>query len=148
MDIFAKAISYFGTTNDFNETGYILPDGTLLDFSEKQNGGMCGMRTLDHREVAEILHLPQTESLIQFMNDGCIRVMPESPGLDISVPPTSEQLDMISEFVNYYGGEIYVDFSDMRGNNVGYFVYPANTASSRVISDITTFFEKHPVRTA
>lgn len=35
MDIFQKVIEYFGTTSDFRETGYILPDGTMLDFSDK-----------------------------------------------------------------------------------------------------------------
>jgi len=99
MDIFQKAVQYFGTTSDFREVGYILPDGTMLDFSDKQNGGLPGMRLLDHREVAEILDLPQTEALITFMNSGCIRVMPECPGLDISIYPTKKQIDVIRRFI-------------------------------------------------
>lgn len=115
MDIFQKAKQYFGTTSDFQETGYILPDGTMLDFSDKQNGGLPGMRLLDHREVAEILDLPQTEALITFMNSGCIRVMPECPGLDISIYPTKKQIDVIRRFVDYYRGDVCIDISDKKG---------------------------------
>lgn len=142
MDIFQKAVQYFGTTSDFREAGYILPDGTLLDFSEKKNGGLPGMRTMDHREVAEILCLPQTEALIEFMNAGCIRVMPESPGLDISVCPTKKQINVIRRFVNYHRGAIYIDISDKRGYTIAGFKYTGRTSSSRVISDIQAAFRE------
>jgi hypothetical protein len=142
MDIFQKAVQYFGTTSDFREAGYILPDGTMLDFSDKQNGGLPGMRLLDHREVAEILDLPQTEALITFMNSGCIRVMPECPGLDISIYPTKKQIDVIRRFVDYYRGDVCIDISDKKGNIVTTFEYTEKTSSSRIIFDIRTVFQQ------
>lgn len=142
MDIFQKAVQYFGTTSDFREAGYILPDGTMLDFSDKQNGGLPGMRLLDHREVAEILDLPQTEALITFMNSGCIRVMPECPGLDISIYPTKKQIDAIRRFVDYYRGDVCIDISDKKGNIVTTFEYTEKTSSSRIIFDIRTVFQQ------
>jgi len=141
MDIFQKAVQYFGTTSDFREAGYILPDGTMLDFSDKQNGGLPGMRLLDHREVAEILDLPQTEALITFMNSGCIRVMPECPGLDISIYPTKKQIDVIRRFVDYYR-DVCIDISDKKGNIVTTFEYTEKTSSSRIIFDIRTVFQQ------
>ena len=142
MDIFQKAVQYFGTTSDFWGAGYILPDGTMLDFSDKQNGGLPGMRLLDHREVAEILDLPQTEALITFMNSGCIRVMPECPGLDISIYPTKKQIGVIRRFVNYYRGDICIDISDKKGNIVTTFEYTEKTSSSRIIFDIRNVFQQ------
>lgn len=142
MDIFQKAVQYFGTTSDFREAGYILPDGTMLDFSGKQNGGLPGMRLLDHREVAEILDLPQTEALITFMNSGCIRVIPECPGLDISIYPTKKQIDVIRRFVDYYRGDVCIDISDKKGNIVTTFEYTEKTSSSRIIFDIRTVFQQ------
>ena len=142
MDIFQKAVQYFGTTSDFREVGYILPDGTMLDFSDKQNGGLPGMRLLDHREVAEILDLPQTEALITFMNSGCIRVMPECPGLDISIYPTKKQIDVIRRFVNYYRGDVCIDISDEKGNIVTTFEYTEKTSSLKIIFDIRTVFQQ------
>lgn len=142
MDIFQKAVQYFGTTSDFREVGYILPDGTMLDFSDKQNGGLPGMRLLDHREVAEILDLPQTEALITFMNSGCIRVMPECPGLDISIYPTKKQIDIIRRFVDYYRGDVCIDISDEKGNIVTTFEYTEKTSSIKIIFDIRTVFQQ------
>ena len=142
MDIFQKAVQYFGTTSDFREVGYILPDGTMLDFSDKQNGGLPGMRLLDHREVAEILDLPQTEALITFMNSGCIRVMPECPGLDISIYPTKKQIDIIRRFIDYYRGDVCIDISDKKGNIVTTFEYTEKTSSLRIIFDIRTVFQQ------
>lgn len=140
MDIFQKVIEYFGTTSDFRETGYILPDGTMLDFSDKRNGGIPGRRSLDHREIMVILNKPATEAMISFMNRGCIRVMPESPGLDISVCPTEKQFDVIRRFANYFRGAIYVDISNARGDIVNTFEYKEKTSSSRIISDIKDAF--------
>lgn len=141
MNLFKKAIQYFGTTSDFRETGYILPDGIMLDFSDKQNGGPTGMRTMDHREVAAIIGLPQTEAMIAFMNAGCIRVMPESPGLDIAVRPTAAQIDIIRRFANYYRGAVYIDISDKKGNIIASFEYAEKTSSSRIVSDILSAFQ-------
>ena len=141
MNLFEKAIQYFGTTSDFRETGYILPNGIMLDFSGKRYGGPKGIRTMDHREVATIIDLPQTEAMIAFMSAGCIRVAPEGPGLDIAARPTAAQIDVIRRFSNYYRGAVYVDISDEKGNIVASFEYAEKTSSSRIVSDILLAFQ-------
>ncbi len=45
------AIERFGLTDNPFEAGWILSDGRMLDFSEKNEGGPGGERTLDHRAV-------------------------------------------------------------------------------------------------
>jgi hypothetical protein len=54
-DYLDKAIKLFGLTDDPSEAGYILPDGTMLDFSVKKEGGTPGRRVNDHREIGSIL---------------------------------------------------------------------------------------------
>ena len=55
-ELIEKAKKYFGTTNDIREAGYILPDGTMLDFSGKNTLGRkaAGKRGLEHQEISKI----------------------------------------------------------------------------------------------
>jgi hypothetical protein len=68
-EIEQKAIDYFGTTYRLSEAGFVLQDGTLLDLSEKKNGGQPGTRSQDHREVSALYPsgTGQTESLDKFL---------------------------------------------------------------------------------
>lgn len=54
-------VQKFGTTADTREAGYILRDGTALDFSGKQAGGEPGVRYMDHSEIGRIMP-PATEA--------------------------------------------------------------------------------------
>ena len=56
-----KAINQFGTTNSPYETGYILYNGQMLDFS----GGVPNTKQIDHAEIEEIF----TEEEIDESND-------------------------------------------------------------------------------
>jgi len=47
----SKAKAEFGVTEDFDEAGYILPDGEMLDFSGKNQGAIGRDREVDHREI-------------------------------------------------------------------------------------------------
>ena len=49
------AAQKFGYTRDIREAGYITPDGKLLDFSGKNDGAMPGSRSVDHRDIGQIL---------------------------------------------------------------------------------------------
>ena len=42
---------FFGTTYNWNETGYLLNNGKKLDFSGKKDGAPSGSRSIDHREI-------------------------------------------------------------------------------------------------
>jgi hypothetical protein len=66
-----KAKSKFGTTGNFYEAGYITPEGELLDFSGKNDGGTPNMRSLDHRDISIIYDtsIDGTDALIKFQKE-------------------------------------------------------------------------------
>jgi len=138
-----QIINHFDTTNDMREAGYILTTGQFLDLSEKNNGGSRGIRSADHRDINMFYdNLSGTESLIQFMNDGNIRLMPESGGIDLSVKPNKQQIQALRIFINHFNGEVVLDISSLNGNNVFNHEYSMKTASAKIINDINNYFEK------
>ena len=61
IDIFSLAKERFGTTNDIRECGYVLPDGSMLDFSgrhmvtgDTDTSHLKGRRSVDHREIGDL----------------------------------------------------------------------------------------------
>lgn len=94
----AQAQSYgAATTDNPNESGFLLADGTWLKM------GMDGTRGDDHRTVTgyvrgkllqEVYQGDRWNALVHWMQvTGSIRWMPEHCGFDIFVSPTSEQID-------------------------------------------------------
>ena len=79
--LFEDAKAQFGLTNNFKVAGYILPDGSLLDFSEANEGGDPNQRSLDHRDIEGVIMDNGTEYdsrwmyLTDFMNEGAIRLL-------------------------------------------------------------------------
>lgn len=143
-----KALKVFKTTNNFNEAGYLLPDGKLLDFS----GGERNHRYRDHREIGEVYEATQgAAALNRFLNDGNIRIMAESPGIDIAADaePTNEQYAAIRRFVISHGvknKQFFVDFSASDGHRAGNYSYDGYVNAERVINDIKYYFENGEVR--
>ena len=144
----------FGITTDFREAGYITPDGELLDFSGKRNGGPLGKRSQDHREIGEIYTDEQYHSaenkypnmgtataiMQDFIDMGNIRVMPETNGFDLTLEPTQAQYNTLREYIDNSSDDIYVDIN----KHNGYYdsaSYPAGTSSSKIINDLKTYFE-------
>lgn len=143
-----KALKAFKTTTNFNEAGYMLPDGKLLNFS----GGERNHRYRDHREIGEIYEATQgAAALNRFMRDGNIRIMAESPGIDLTsvVEPTKEQYAALRKFINTNGvaeGQFFVDFSGAEGENVGKYAYNGKIMADRILNDIKYFFQTGKVR--
>ena len=143
-----KALKAFKTTTNFNEAGYLLPDGKLLNFS----GGERNHRYRDHREIGEIYEATQgAAALNRFLNDGNIRIMAESPGIDLAtgVEPTKEQYAAIKRFVTSHGTKerkFFVDFSDAEGRRAGNYAYDGYVNADRVVNDIKYYFENGTVR--
>jgi SAM-dependent methyltransferase len=73
---FDSAKERMGTTQDLKEAGYILPDGTMLDFSGKRQGGISGVRYIDHRDIDfdGVETEEQWSGMVQFMGMGAIRI--------------------------------------------------------------------------
>ena len=143
-----KALKAFKTTTNFNEAGYMLPDGKLLNFS----GGERNHRYRDHREIGEIYEATQgVAALNRFLRDGNIRIMAESPGIDLAagVEPTKEQYAALRRFINTNGvndGQFFVDFSNTDGSRAGNYSYQGRVFADRIINDIKYFYENGSVR--
>ena len=143
-----KALKAFKTTANFNEAGYLLPDGKLLNFS----GGERNHRYRDHREIGEIYEATQgTAALNRFLSDGNIRIMAESPGIDLAsgVEPTQEQYAALRRFIKSHGatkGQFFVDISGTDGRSVGKYSYEGRVNADRVLNDIKYFYQNGEVR--
>lgn len=150
-DYFRKqAVNEFGYTPFFYDAGYIVPNGKMLNFSGEK-GQHYGSRGEDHRAIGTIYADTEgTDALVRFMNDGNIRIMAETPGLDISAStePSKEQYTTIRRFANEFsdGGYFAVDLSDENGKTVGTLEYEGNINPTRIVNDIKHFYETGEVR--
>lgn len=141
-----KAIAYFGKTYNWNETGYLTPAGTKLDFSGRHEGGPGGYRTVDHRDIRDAISEDYggddySGSMVQFMSEGNIRISPESGGINLSVEPTKSQMDALSDFISKNRGEVILDLDTPDGQTVSSTEYPRGTHSSKVLNDIKAYFK-------
>lgn len=141
-----KAIAYFGKTYNWNETGYLTPAGTKLDFSGRHEGGPGGYRTVDHRDIRDVIGEDYggddySGSMVQFMSEGNIRISPESGGINLSVEPTKSQMDALTDFISKNRGEVILDLDTTDGQTVSSTEYPRGTHSSKVLNDIKAYFK-------
>lgn len=137
------ALEYFGRTYSWKETGYLTKSGKKLDFSGKNQGAPGGYRTLDHRDISEIMldsDISGTEAMIKYMNQGNIRIMPESNGINLSVLPTASQFEALDDYISRARGEVILDIDDNNGNTLHSVEYPKGTRASKVINDIKKYF--------
>lgn len=110
IDEIAK--EYFGTTNVINEAGYILRDGSKLDFSGKKDGGTPNRRNYDHREIVDaFIENEQYEDIgfNEFIDNGAIRFMPESKSMLIARKPSDEQMEALENIIALYQGEVTLE---------------------------------------
>ena len=145
-----QAVNQYGYTGDFREAGYLLPNGKLLNFCGSK-GQHYGMRGNDHRDIGQIYANKQgSEAMVAFMADGNIRIMAESPGIDISTEaePTTAQYTAIRNMAYKFAGEEYfnLDLTDKNGNNVGNIEYEGTINPSRIVNDIRHYFRTGEVR--
>ena len=140
-----EAIDEFGYTTNFREAGYLLPDGKMLNFCGSK-GQHTGQRGNDHRSIGAVYATKQgSDAMVDFMAGGNIRVMAETPGIDInsSTEPTSDQYAAIRAMARRFAGEEYfnVDFTDARGNTVDSIEYDGRVNADRIVNDIKTFYK-------
>ena len=143
-DVEQEAVDFFGYTYSWAETGYILTDGSRLDFSGRNEGASGGYRTVDHRDIVQLDkygEMSETEAMIDFIKRGNIRVIPEGDGINLSVRPTTAQEKALSDFISKKRGEITLDIDNERGETVVSVKYPRGTYSSKVLQDIRNYFE-------
>lgn len=132
-----QAKKFFGVTNDFREAGYLLQDGTLLDFSGRTQGSNTyGRRTLDHREINEVGY-----DMNEFIELGNIRMKPESSGFELSKPLTKEQKAIIRDYLDTLDDDIMIDIA--KDGKVLYdsAIYKKGTQASKIFNDLNYYFE-------
>ena len=139
-------LEHFGKTYKWAETGYLLLDGTRLDLSGKHDGAPGGYRTVDHRDITDALGYDYgggeySDSLIQFMSEGNIRIVPEIGGINLSVKPTKAQEQALSDFISRNRGEVVLDIDDSKGNTIVSVEYPKGTYFKKVLEDIREWFD-------
>ncbi len=135
----SKAEKQFGTTDNYKLAGYLTVNGKMLDFSEGQN-----RRTQDHREIRDVLDFIGddanfSDGLIAFMNMGNIRL--QEYGIDISKAPNEKQIAVLRDIFSKLNGEVKVDFSNEKGNNIDSVEYVRGTSAERIIRDIESFYK-------
>lgn len=138
-----ERIGGFGLTGDINEAGYIMRDGSMLDFSGKIDGGPAGKRELDHRQIGSIgkgdfIEGDYTEAMREFMyRTGAIRVnFHDGLNIDIASQITEQQQRTIlknSKNINYF----QIDISDQNGYNIW-----TDIIDMPRISDVTMLMKK------
>lgn len=108
-----QARKYYGITTNPYKAGYILRDGSFLDYSEGQHG-----RTLDHRDIENIMDKPEeskgdrySDYVEPFLNlTGAIRVSYQNGvwSVDIATSPTDAQIRKIVDW-HIPGRDFYYD---------------------------------------
>lgn len=101
------SVKYFGTTKNFKIGGYVLTDGTILDFSESNMGTDGLERYADHRYINRITFDYDTDEQIsdieepdiwEFIDLGNIRINYPS-GFDLSKPMTQKQKNVMCRYI-------------------------------------------------
>ena len=138
----SKAEQYFGTTDNFDDAGYIDTNGNLLDFQKDTK------HPINHREVYEILDalhgvIGRESGMYEFLNMGNIRMTDE--GLELSKKPNVKQRAAIREYVEHYSEGFSVDFADENGKTVGTIDYE-NARAAKVLADIEAYFKDGTIR--
>ena len=140
------ALDYFGRTYKWSETGYVLLNGARLDFSGRHEGGTGGYRTVDHRDIIDALGEAYgggdySGGMVRFMQEGNIRISPESGGINLAVMPTKAQMDALSDFISKERGEVILDIDDAQGNTISSTEFSRGTHASKVLQAIRDYFE-------
>lgn len=133
-----QAKKTLGLTDNFNEAGYMLQDGSLLDFSGRSQGSNAyNQRTIDHREINEFGY-----DMNEFIDLGNIRLQPESNGFELMKEPTEQQYNKLKEYINKSNGEVFIDI--YKNGKMGLYDtadYKSGTPTNKIISDLQYYFK-------
>lgn len=134
------ALKAYRPTHEWRLAGYILSDGTMLNFSYDGY-----IRTEDHREVKSFVRKPRMIddnsfnncAMIEFINCGNIRV--SSDGFEVSSRLTYDQKDTIRKYMPCDGYH-YVDIMNFQGRAAKKFTYD-EWNPERMFNDINQYFD-------
>lgn len=141
----AAAEEHFGVTTDPREAGFVLPDGRMLDLSERRTGGDTGSRARDHSETFGIESVrsavlakgndsfgqPLGHPVVEFQNStGAIRVDIAAGLVDSQTGITSAQAKAIADAARALGVTLNVEAHDANGDEIAHAVMHRPTAAA------------------
>ena len=151
-ELFDAAKERFGTTRDLREAGYILPDGTMLDFSGRHwtdpnsdNSWLNGRREVDHRDISDIEYERDGNTptglktdMSDFIRRGAIRI--NYPGsINLATKPTWDQVDALERLIRMDNRFVRVDFGD--GSRSDHYADYDYASPAKIIDDIYGYFD-------
>jgi len=155
IDIFSLAKERFGTTNDIRECGYVLPDGSMLDFSgrhmvtvDTDTSHLKGRRSVDHREIGDLnwdrdmtTRNNLNINMADFIRKGAIRIHCSNTwsSINLFVKPTKEQINPLLRLIQYSKGNVTVEIGD--GDNSYEYAEWDEANPRRVINDVMRYFD-------
>jgi hypothetical protein len=154
--IFDTAKKKFGVTSDLREAGYILPDGTMLDFSGRHelfgadDSCISGRRTTDHRGISQIAYAYDAEgneidtgvktTMPDFIERGAIRIDANAGTINLNGKPTAQQRAVLRRLIQSSGGDVIIDYGN--GWDSQHYSEYEGAKTSRVLSDIDRYFDE------
>lgn len=155
VDVFALAKERFGVTNDIRECGYILPDGSMLDFSGRHmvtgntdTSHLRGRRGVDHRDIGDLnWNTDMTTksglniNMADFIRMGAIRIHCSNTWSSINLfkKPTREQVNPMLRLIQYSKGNVTVEIGD--GDNSYEYAEWDEANPRRVVNDVIRYFD-------
>ena len=155
-EIFNAAKEKFGRTYDIREAGYVLPDGTMLDFSGRHelfgadDSAIRGSRATDHREISKIAYKYDNDGneietgietdMPDFIKRGGIRIDDNAGTINLAVKPTPEQREVLRRLIQRNDGDVSVDFGD--GWDSDHYVEYEGARPQSVLADIDRYFDE------
>lgn len=155
IDYFDLARERFGVTYDIRECGYILPDGSMLDFSgrhmitgDTDSSHLKGRRSVDHRDISdlnwdkELKNRTNTNiNMSDFIKKGAIRIHCSNTwsSINLFVKPTKEQINPLLRLIQYSKGNVTVEIGD--GDNSYEYAEWDEANPRRVINDVIRYFD-------
>ena len=157
-DIFSYAKERFGVTNDIRECGYILPDGSMLDFSGRHmvtgdTSHLSGRRSVDHRDIGDLqwdrelkVRTDVNVNMSDFIRSGAIRIHCSNNWSSINLfkKPTKQQANVLIRLIQYSKGNVTVEIGD--GDNSYEYAEWDDANPRRVINDIIRYFDGETIK--
>lgn len=149
QDEWDAAKKAYGTTDNPLVIGFILPDGTALDFS---GGGNGSRRMVDHRDIRDVIKREKRDKvyypeLVDFVLSGAIRYITHIHGFQIGRLPTEEQWDRLWDITESYRRfvdpckRIYIDLcKDGDFYDCVSVKYQPKTSMAKIKADVIDFF--------
>jgi hypothetical protein len=131
-----EALSKHGETKDFKESGYVLPNGKMLNMS----GGEKGRRVFSHQGVQITKSSDGRTKVDQMLDAGSVRISSDEQfGGMIHAgqhPVTSEQLSSIKKLIGHHNGKVYVAVEDKDRKTLHDRGYDEGTSHTKILGDI------------